>query len=140
MRKKFYLDTCIWRDYFEDRKDNLKPLGEFAFQFLKKCEKNNWKVLYSEFVVKELKKDYSEERIKEIFSSFQNLLVKVHISIEQIIESEKLKSKIKESHESDILHAIISRDNNAVLISRDRHFDYLKDFVEVKIPEEIIFD
>ena len=76
MGEKFYLDTAIWRDYFEDRKDGIRPLGEFAFQFLKNCEKKGCKVLYSELVVYELKRDYSDEKIKMVFSSFQNLLVK----------------------------------------------------------------
>ncbi len=140
MRKNFYLDTSIWRDYFEDRKDDLRPLGEFAFQFLKNCEKNKWKVLYSELVVYELKKDYSSERIKEVFSSFQDFIIKVKYSDEQILESKILAKQIKESHEADILHAILARDNKAVLVSRDKHFDCLTDIVKIIKPEEIIFD
>ena len=43
MAKKFYLDTAIWRDYFEDRGDGTRPIGEFAFQFLRnRAERNLW--------------------------------------------------------------------------------------------------
>jgi predicted nucleic acid-binding protein len=38
----------------------------------------------------------------------------------------------------DALHAIIARDNSAVMITRDRHFDKLLDIVRYKKPEEII--
>jgi len=75
MQKRFYVDTAIRRDYFEDRKDSIRPLGEFAFQFLKCCGAEGCLVLYSEFVVYELRKDYSEEEINLVFSSFMDFLV-----------------------------------------------------------------
>ncbi len=138
--QKFYLDTAIWRDYFEDRKDALRPLGEFAFQFLKNCEKKNCSVFYSEVVVYELKRDYSDEMIKQVFSSFEHFLGIVPISNEQYLESKKLAKVKTESHAADILHAIIARDNKAVLITRDFHFETLRDIVEIKAPEEVTFD
>mgnify|MGYP001617115844 CR=1 FL=1 len=140
MPKKFYLDTSIWRDYFEDRKDNMKPLGEFAFQFLKNCEKHNCLVLYSEFVVYELRRDYSNEKIVQVFSSFQEFLEIVEISNAQRLESRQLAEQKNDSHESDILHAILARDNNSILITRDFHFEALRDIVEIMVPEEVIFD
>ena len=133
------MDTSIWRDYFEDRKDNIKPLGEFAFQFLKNCERKNCKVLYSGLVVQELKSDYSKERVSEVFSSFRQFLVKVSISNEQIFEARKVSASIKETHVKDVLHAVLARDNKAVMITRDKHFDALIGFVEVAKPEDIRF-
>lgn len=38
----------------------------------------------------------------------------------------------------DTLHAIIARDNKAILVSRDKPFKKLKDFCIVVKPEEII--
>ena len=73
MQQKFYLDTAIWRDYFEDRRDGIRPLGEFAFQFLKNCEKKGCKVLVSDTVILELKVYFSEEDIKQIFLRFRGL-------------------------------------------------------------------
>jgi len=139
MAKKFYLDTAIWRDYFEDRSDGLRPLGEFAFQFLKNCDEKGCKVLYSGLVVQELKSDYSKERITEVFSSFKHFLIKVSISNEQISEAHKILSAIEGAHLKDVAHAILARDNKAVMITRDRHFDALAGFVEVAKPEEIHF-
>lgn len=140
MQQKFYLDTAIWRDYFEDGNDGLRPLGEFAFRFLKNCGKKKCIVLYSEAVVHELRKDYSEDKIKQVFSPFKDFLAEVGISFEQYAEARNLAKQEKNSHEADILHAIIARDNNSILVTRDAHFDCLRDIVEIRMPEEIIFD
>ena len=139
MVKRFYLDTAIWRDYFEDSKDGIRPLGEFAFQFLKNCEKKGCKVLYSSLVVQELKSDYSNERVAEVFSPFKHFLVEVPISNEQISEARKILPSAEGTHLKDALHAVLARDNDAVMVTRDKHFDALSHFVEVARPEDIHF-
>ena len=63
--KRFYVDTNIWLDFAFDRKDNLRPLGELAFQFFKTCRKNKWRTLYSELVLKELGKKLAPREINE---------------------------------------------------------------------------
>ncbi|MFH1256970.1 MAG: PIN domain-containing protein [Candidatus Diapherotrites archaeon] len=140
MAKKFYLDTAIWRDYFEGRSDGLRPLGEFAFRFLKNCEMFGCRALYSELVVFELRKEYSAERIKDAFSFFSAFLECVSIYPKQYREAKLIAAKRRETHESDALHAILARDNNAVLVTRDRHFECLNDLIGVLAPEEVIFD
>jgi len=135
----FYLDTAIWRDYFEDRKDNLRPLGEFAFRFLKNCERNGCIVLYSEAVVQELETYFSKGKVTEVFSSFTEFLREVPISDAQISKARKIVTRIEGTHLKDALHAILARDNGAVMVARDRHFDVLVDFVEVAKPEDIHF-
>ncbi len=137
--RRFYVDTCIWRDFEEDRKDGIRPLGEFAFQFFKNCEKNDCKVLFSELVVQELKSDYSIEKVQEVFSSFMQILLKVSASHEQISEARAISKTIKETHLKDVLHAILARDNKAIMVTRDKHFDVLSSFVEIAKPEDIYF-
>jgi len=140
MKRRFYLDTAIWRDYFEDWHDNLRPLGEFAFKFLKDCEKNDCEVLFSPLVAHELHSHYSAERVKEVFSSFTHYLKEVFISPEELSEARTLNHKLKDTHTSDIVHAILARDNCAVLITRDRHFETLSSIVQILSPEEVTFD
>jgi len=136
---KFYVDTSIWRDYYEDRVDNLRPLGEFAFNFFKFCKLNDYKIIISKFVVDELKSCYPEQIIKEIFGMMENycLLETVETSIEYLDKARKLKSNYREVSFLDIVHAIIARENGAVLVTRDKHFILLKDIVISKKPEEI---
>ena len=139
MQRMFYLDTAIWRDYFEDRKDNLRPLGEFAFQFLKACEKQGCEVLVSDIVILELEARLPKERVKEIFSSFTSIIRNVVASEVQVSEARKEWQKRNRALPfKDVLHAVIARDHCAVLVARDNHFfEFLSSIVEVKKPEDI---
>lgn len=137
MARRFYLDTAIWRDYFEDRGDGIRPLGEFAFQFLKRCQQRKQFVLVSQIVENELLTHYSKEKVEQVFSSFSDIIVRVDHSKQQV--SEALSFWVKANKKfpfSDILHSIIARDNNALLISRDWHFTEIK-IAECAMPEEI---
>lgn len=135
--KKFYVDTAVWRDYFEDRKDNVRPLGEFAFQFLKNCQETKWVVLVSMEVERELLVYYTRARVTEVFSSFQDIIQIVDHSKQQVSEALFFHAKTNRQFPfPDILHSIIARDNNAVLVSRDRHFSEIG-LVECVLPEEV---
>ncbi len=138
MARKFYLDTAIWRDYFEDRGDGIRPLGEFAFQFLKRCEERKDSVIVSNAVRKELLDYYPEERIDQIFSSFITTIVEIDYSEEQAGEAFAfwIKNNKKFSY-FDILHSIIARDSNALLIARDRHFEEIG-IAECSLPENVL--
>ncbi|MEW6295646.1 MAG: PIN domain-containing protein [Candidatus Diapherotrites archaeon] len=139
MQKRFYVDTSVWLDYYGDRKDGIRPLGEFAFKFFKHCNENNCKVFFSDFVLFELKEFFPEKEIKILFSVIKkNLLMKVSVSEKQLMEANKIKKVFKEIPLNDIIHAIMARDSNAVLISRDKHFEDLSAIVECRPPEEII--
>ena len=64
---KYYLDTAIWRDLHENRTDRFRPLGEWAFELIRKIREERQTILYSEIVVNELSKDYDKvEPIMEI--------------------------------------------------------------------------
>lgn len=137
MANRYYIDTSIWRDYFEDRKDNIRPLGEFAFQFFKMCKKKKCILLYSELVFFELK-EFAEKLFVEQ-TALGNLLVKVLISKEQKEEARNIATN-RTLFWYDVLHAILARDNNATMVTRDKHFEQLQDIVESRAPEEITFD
>jgi predicted nucleic acid-binding protein len=137
MTRKFYLDTSVWRDYFEDRKDNMRPLGEFAFRFLKNCEERNDVVIVSNAVEKELLDHYARDRVNEVFLSFVEIIVKIEYSKEQSEEAFNFwKKEGKKFPLYDILHSIIARDSNAILITRDRHFEEIG-VAECAKPEDI---
>ncbi len=138
MKKRFYLDTSIWIDYFEDRGDGIKPLGEFAFHFLRKCREHNCKLIYSEPSLFELR-TRSKQLAEDIESSFKDLLVWVPASKEQLNEAIEIAEKSAVPF-NDAYHAVIARDSCATMVTRDRHFEALRDIVESKAPEEITFD
>ena len=136
---KYYIDAAIWRDFHENRTDRFRPLGEWAFELFRKIKIAKEKVLYSDMVVDELSKDFDKNDIAKIFSiiSEANLLEKVEIKEEQIKEAAGLCKQLKISF-GDCLHAILARDNDAIMVTRDKHFAELQDLVDVKNPEELI--
>ena len=137
MASKYYVDTAIWRDIHENRKDKSKNLGELAFESLKKIRTNKEKVIYSDFVVEELSRAYDKQTIDKLFKGVSELLEKVEINEKQLKEAADLSKKLNIPL-GDAVHGILARDNNAIIVTRDRHFRKLKDKIDVKKPEDLI--
>lgn len=139
MKKRFYFDTSVWRDYYENRTDSTKKLGDLALNLMSRVIKMEHQILYSDLVVEELMTKYNREEISNIFSILYRLglLIKVLISKEQAEEAGRL-CKERKIPFGDVLHAVLARDNNAVMVTRDKHFQQLKDIAEIKKPEEML--
>jgi len=137
MTEKYYLDTSIWMDYYEDRKDPSKDLGEFAFRLLCKLLASKSKIVVSTFLLRELEVAYSLDKIRGLTKPFEKLMEKVDVSDSQREEAKKI-AKERDVPKGDVIHAILARDNNAILVSRDKHFQLLKDICDVVKPEDII--
>ena len=67
MINKYYFDTCIWIDYFEGRKDNIRPLGDWAFDLIKKIIREEAILVYSDLVEEELSEKYQESKSRKSF-------------------------------------------------------------------------
>ena len=140
MQNRFYVDTCIWRDLFEERKGGLVPLGEFAFLFFKNCVKYKCIIVISSFVLFELKKAFSQNDINSSLEPFLDVIEFVDISYNKIERLFLKQGNIIGVHNEDITHALIAKEFNCVLITRDKHFDSLVGIVSVLAPEEVDFD
>lgn len=136
---KYYLDASIWRDYYENRSDKFRPLGDWAFALLSKLIENGDFIIISDFVIEELEIKYSEQEIACIFGIIQreNLLIKIRINDSQAREAAKLCRERKVAF-GDALHAVLARDNGAVMVTRDKHFEQLLDIADIRKPEELI--
>ena len=136
---KFYIDTSIWRDYYEDRRDKFNFFGEHAFKLFLQIKEREDIVVYSELVIKELKNDFDDSVIMEIFDIMkkENLLEKTDINKSDVEEATKIYKKLKIPF-GDCLHAILARKHSAIMVTRDKHFELLRDVVEVKKPEDLI--
>lgn len=132
---KFYLDTNIWLDYFWNRSSGLIPLGEFAFQFLKKATESKSELYYSDLVLKELTNIIGEKDTNELINSYKEILVFICPTKQDVLEAKKLVELTK-IHYADAFHAVLCNKVDAVLISRDKHFLEL-DFIKVLFPEEV---
>ena len=137
---RYYIDTSIWRDLLEDRRDNIKPLSEFAFQLIQKIFKERHEIVFSKALELELLERFTKKQIYElILDEFikKNLVVYTKPNNLQLKEAKSL-SAIGDIPFNDILHAILARDSSAIIVTRDRHFEELKHIVKIKTPEEII--
>ena len=139
MAKKFYVDACIWRDYYENREDRFRPLGEWAFELFRMIKETRSKVFYSDLIVEELSIAYDKKAILEIFKILddEELLEKVGTVTKQFQEAARLKRERKLPF-GDLIHAILARDNGAILVTRDKHFVEFEDIVLVRKPEDLI--
>jgi len=137
VRKTFYFDTAIWVDYYEERRDKNKNLGEIAFSLLKSILKSNSTILVSGIILRELETLYSLDEINGLFFPFEGCLKNVGVNEAQVEESSNLALE-RNIPKGDALHAILARDNNAVLVTRDKHFGLLRDVCIFKKPEELL--
>ena len=135
MEKRFYLDTSIWIDFYEKRGDN----GEAAFKLIIKLIGCDAKIAYSDLTLNEFKNvGYGNDEVNLVLSIAKPEYIRhIHIYREQIEEAKRLAIQ-RNVPKKDALHAILARDNNLQLISRDAHFEHLKDVAIAKKPEDFI--
>jgi predicted nucleic acid-binding protein len=137
MSQKYIVDSCIWRDFYEDRMSKSgRSLGKEASVFLLKVLKERDTILFSDELIKELRIRYSELEINDMFRIFQlnNLLRKIEMTREESIAARKLVFERKLPF-ADCLNAVQAKNHDATLISQDRHILInLKDIAKVSKP------
>jgi predicted nucleic acid-binding protein len=135
---KYYIDASIWMDLIEERFGyQNEPLWLYANNLFTFIKLNNYTLIISDVLIIELSTKYSVQQINGMMKPFEKNLIKIIISEKQKEEA-KIISKERNLPLGDVLHAIIARDNKAILITRDKHFKELKDIYPHFKPEEII--
>ncbi len=139
MGERYYIDTAIWIDFHENRKDRFRPLGEWAFEMFKKIVREKGEIIYTNLLIVELSGKFSMEVINKILQAAggRERLTYIKISNEEAKEASILSKELKIPR-GDCLHAIVARDNGAIMVTRDWHFEQLRHIVEVKKPEELL--
>ena len=134
---KYYDDTCIWRDYYENRSDKLKPLGEFALLFFNNVIKNKDIILISDVIIDELSINYSLEQINLIFKVIKenNLLIKINLDKKIMNDAYLLHADLKLG-KGDAINSAIAKKYSAILVTRDFH--YLITDIVIRKPEDLI--
>jgi len=121
MEEKYYLDTSIWMDYYEDRTDPSKDIGKFAFRLLCKLLALKKKIVVSTFLLRELESAYSLDKIRGLTHPFEKLMEKVDVSDNHREEAKKIAEE-RGIPKGDVIHAILAREHKAILVSRDKHW------------------
>lgn len=140
--ERLFLDTNIFLDFYFDRKDSLKPLGEFAFRLIQEAINCKYFVLTSETNIKEICK-VTELSLEDVWDrilsdlSKANKIKVIDFSQKQYEEAKEISAK-ENLPIADCIVAILAKDNNATVVSRDWHHEELLDIVEVTTPEELL--
>jgi len=138
---KYYLiDTCIWRDFYENRFSKAgRPFGKYAADLFMKILKKKDKIYYSKSLIWELKKDYEEKEINDMLNLLflTKVLIRVEITKEEHLEAKKL-SQERDIPYVDCLNATHARNHKAIMVSQDPHYiKNLKDIVNTVKPEQL---
>lgn len=139
--KRVLVDSNIFLDYYLDRKDNLLPLGEFAFQFVKRAIGCEFLILICDLILQELEdtlKIKQELIQKTIFSELNKKHKLLFMQHNKELAYKAKRMAIERSlPTNDCLFALMAKENNAIVISMDKHFEKLTDIVEFFKPEEL---
>lgn len=138
MEEKYYVDTSIWIDLYEDRKGYCgEPLGDYALRLLSLIKANGKTLVISDILMKELETFYTLAEVRGMMKPFEHLIEKIVSTAEQRNEAHSI-ARERQLPPGDALHAILARDNQLLLISRDNDFRKLADIALCHKPEEII--
>ncbi len=138
MKRKFYVDTCIYLNLWKKE----KLFWEKALSFFEKREEHDEKISYSKLIIKELKYILSEKEFEHKRNLFrENRFEEIKLITEDIINARKIETEIKyELSFYDILHMLLARKSQSILITRDRKLIKIarKYNIKTKRPEEIL--
>lgn len=135
----FLLDTQIWVDHYLKRGPE-EIYGEMALKLILKIIADDAKIIFSNFNEKELKHiGLSPAEIEGLLLMIKpDHIKRVSVTKEQFEEAYKI-AKQRDVPVGDAIHAIIARDTEAQLISRDeKDFRKLKDVTEYKEPNDVL--
>lgn len=135
-----YLDTNIYIDYFDGRVDRLRPLGEFAYQILRRTFECEFTIVTSSLVIDELAYNGYLEKFKALLAELQSKQKLVRVNILPS-DGERAKRITNERGTSfnDTLHAVVAQRMHVdYFVTRNlKDFQELLDLVEVTLPENL---
>ena len=138
---KIYLDACIYLDYLMDRKDKMRPLGEFAFQLLKRTFECEFEIIISDWVVKEIDKQIDDNILfLEMINKLKNLKKLIKVSKSKAVEKKaKILAEKYKTHLADALHIILAEKAEAEYLVTRNVKDFPSRYRKLKIvfPENI---
>ena len=136
MSARIYIDTNIYLDYCDRRKDLIRPLHEFAFDLFRRTLQCEFEIVISNFVLREIKRNIKNEKTLDLLlSDLKNRGKLVYL---QSTNADDSKARAYENW-SDALHAILARKANCKYIVTRNLSDFLQfsDILEPKLPEQL---
>jgi predicted nucleic acid-binding protein len=136
--KRFYLDTSIWLDLFENRNEPNMPKGDWAKNLMRYIVKQECELVISNVNLKELNKyGYSNQIIFQFLRKFKKRIFYIHTTKKETNRAKDIAEERK-IPKGDVLHCLVAKKSGAILITFDNHFNELNDFIKVKTSNNFI--
>ena len=136
--KRYYLDTSIWLDFIENRDEPNMPKGDWAKKLIKKIIEEDSRIILSDANMLELNDvGYSQYDIEDILNPLDKIILFIEADAHQIGKARDLSERRKVP-KRDALHAILARDNSAILVTLDAHFKELDDISKTYTSKDLI--
>lgn len=146
MKKRFYVDSCIWLNLFKKEGDASKgkPYWEIAEEFIEDVmSSEDDEILSSGFVLREIEHDLNDEHLfkeKEAFIKGHERFYAVAPSEEEYRLARDFEAVSKYTISFyDCLHLAICSKRRFILVTRDRKLlAFAKQYVFAEKPENLI--
>ncbi len=139
--ESYYVDSCIYLNLWKKEVDVYEnKLWEFAKEFFEKVENEDSIIYYSGYLLKELMFVFDENKFidkLELFNFSPNFR-RVNLTKEEYEIAKRIKKENREISFYDIIHMLLAKQTNSILITRDSSLIRLaKEYqIIVKKPEE----
>lgn len=136
MTPRIYVDTNVYKDLFEGRKDRFRDLGEFALFTFRQVREGKYQLVVSDWVIEEFKRYCDEQVINRFLDDFKQEQV---IRIVKTQEDEQKAQKLSSNNYSDALHVVLAKKGDCIyLVTQNiKHFAEFSDLIEVVLPESL---
>jgi len=133
-----YIDTNVYIDHFQNRVDKLRPLGEFAFNSIRKSVECEYRIIISSVVLDELEYNGYAEDIKELTKNLK-ALNKITYTEESEEDIKRVRMFGLKSSINDAKHAVIAiRSKAKYLVTRNiKDFEMFQNLIKIRYPEEL---
>ncbi|MBU1201243.1 MAG: hypothetical protein KJ583_00800 [Nanoarchaeota archaeon] len=136
---KVYCDTCVYRDAFEgeSRRDRLRPLDEFAWNFFNKVMEGKFILVTSDWVFHEFKKTVGNTKdLDDLLSQIEDSN-KIHVT--KTKEDIRKANELSKTNFDDALHVVLAKKAGAFILTTQniKHFAEFKDLIEIVPPEKL---
>jgi uncharacterized protein YacL len=141
--KSYYVDSCIYLNLWKKEVDEFgRPFWRLAKDFFEKVEAEKSIIYYSGFILKELMfildtQEYLKRR--QMFESSPNFKKNI-LSREEYNYASKIKNENTDISFYDILHLLLTKKTNSILITNDKKLGKLANTYQIVVrkPEEIL--
>ena len=119
----------------------MLPLGEFAFQFVKRAVSCEFTFIICDLILNEVASHLKIGKEKVLVLIFSELIKKQKLRIidysDELVLTAKKLARERSLPLNDCIFALIAKEKGLIVVSRDRHFEQLSDIALCFKPEDL---